>query len=284
MWGLSHCAAIVAVFVWAVLPVLIKSAAFDSNISLFLFVRFVVSTILLGFVLPSVLKKFSSLRPVEWIGFLLINGGIYFLQTLALQSLPASLYIVFFSLTPVLCLFALRIRLHSKAWAWIAVTILACLWFSLSGKENASKFVSFVTILAMAGSMIGWALYSAYIIRFQSAFDDLEISGLSSIFGLLASFPVWAINGFSFSGVNSSNLTGAVMIGIIVPIGYAAYSFSLRRTPVFAVTSQYAEPIIALLIAIVVMAESISIWQAFAAIICIVAATCADREGRKYAN
>ncbi|PHV13234.1 DMT family transporter [Chitinimonas sp. BJB300] len=284
MFGLSQCLAIVAVAVWAILPILIKHSAFDSNIALFLVVRFTLSTLLLASIMSSIVRKLAALRPIEWLAFLLLNGVIYFLQTLALQAMPATLYIVVFSLTPILCLVTLRIRLNVWGWLCVGITLLSCIWFAQSGhKTGGGSNLSWMAMLAMLGGMVSWALYSAFIIRFQTTFSDIEIAGLSSLFGLMAAFPVWALAGFSTAGISLPSLGGAALVGLIVPIGYYTYSFALRKTPVFAVTSQYFEPILALGVAVALTAETITAQQAVAALICISAAALAERAGKQHA-
>ncbi|MGQ5524299.1 DMT family transporter [Chitinimonas sp. PSY-7] len=283
MFGLPQCLAIVAVAVWAVMPILVKHAAFESNISLFLVVRFTLSTILLAAVMGGIVRKLSAQKPIEWLAFLLLNGVIYFLQTIALQALPATLYIVVFSLTPILCLITLRIRLNSWGWLCVGITLVSCIWFAQSGKHDTSSSLSWTAMLAMLGGMVSWAIYSAFIIRFQTTFSDVEIAGLSSVFGLMAALPIWAFSGFSTAGVSGLHLGGAALIGLIVPIGYYAYSYALRKTPVFAVTSQYFEPILALVVAVALTSETITPQQAVAALICIAAAVMAERVGKQHA-
>jgi drug/metabolite transporter (DMT)-like permease len=281
MFDLAHCLAIIAVAVWAVLPILIKHFAFESNIAFFLVLRFMVSSVLLSLILGGILRKIKTFYPIEWLFFLLLNGFIYFLQTFALQALPATIYIVVFSLTPILCLFTMRIRLNKNAWLYIVVTLASCTWFALSGQKDDVGNIGWLSVFSMLCGMVGWAIYSAFINRFQSSFNDIEIAGLSSISGLLAALPLWAFSSFSTAGMNSQNIAGTVLIGLIVPIGYFAYSYAIRKATVFAVTSQYFEPIIALAITVVFTAETINLQQAVAAFICIAAAIQAERTGKQ---
>lgn len=281
---LPRLAAVLAVAVWSVLPLLIKHTAFDANIALFLLLRFTMSTLLLSPVLPALWRKLPALSPMLWLGFLLLNAMNYFVQTLALQLLPATLYIVAFALTPILCLLALRIRLRLQAWLWTAVTLLACLWFVLAGGPTHHGELSVTAMLAMLGSMLSWALYSAYIQHFQALFRDVEIAGLGSVFGLLAALPVWLAGGLSLAGASAPGVAGAVLIGAIVPLGYAAYSYALRTAPVFAVTSQYLEPVLALLLVVALTTETLSQQQGLAALLCFSAAMLADRAGRQHAT
>ncbi|MBN3855656.1 DMT family transporter [Paraburkholderia sp. Ac-20340] len=275
-FGLAYVAAIVSVLIWAILPYLIKSSLHTIPLFPFLIFRFSVSTLILSHCIRSIYRKAHRLNLTIWLKIALTSTLIYVLQALALEDIPASVYVVFFSATPVLTIVLLRLPMARRAWAATGVCVVALCAFIWSGRESTGQ-IPLLGAMSMLGGMVCWAYYTVFIHRIQKEFSDIEVAQIMNLFGLASSVFLWIILDREITAIPRTAIVFPVTLGIVVPFGYALFSFALRHTPIFAVTSQYLEPIASISISCLLLGEALNPIQIFSATLCIGSALVVDR-------
>ena len=265
----SLIAGTLAVFIWAVIPCLVKGGVENTSISFFLFLRFAIASIILIYWIPGVLKRFTKVNLLLWVSLLTDLGANYYFQTIAMKSFPVSWYIVIFSLNPILSLFLLRIRFTKTLIAAILISLFGTALFDTQQMEPLS--VSFSEVASLIIGMLTWVFYTFLIKKFQIIYNDLEVTTLTNVTSLAAITLIWSFSGFSYETPSAATISAASILGIGTVLAFAFYSFAMRRTPVFGVMCQYLEPIFGVAAAYFVFHESLSFIQILGAALIIVA-------------
>jgi drug/metabolite transporter (DMT)-like permease len=274
---IGYSSSIGSIIIWATLPFLIKSGLVHLTVLQFLTARFLIASLILVKYIPSIWRKFGEISKASWLKIFLVSSSIYFLQANVLKTVPASIYVVLHSLTPVLTIFLLGIRLKFFAWVCILLCLISSIVFVVDGKWVAGS-VSILTIGAMIGGMICWSYYTLFICELQRVFNDFEIAQIMSITGLFSSLALWLLIDHSIpQKMSFMSIMYPLSLGLIVPVGYYLFSLSLRSTPVFAVTSQYFEPIFSVAFSCLLLKETLTMLQLFAALGCIFFAAMIER-------
>lgn len=108
---LSRLAGILAVIIWAAIPALVKFGSTSSNLSFLLLLRFLIASLLFLPVSVAIWKKIKKSDVPLLITISLVLGANFYFQGLAMQDLPASWYVVIFSLNPIFALIGLKTKL-----------------------------------------------------------------------------------------------------------------------------------------------------------------------------
>jgi len=267
-----------SVLIWSLAPLVIKRGVEGLPILFYLFFRFLLSTTLLLPWARSVFARRRSLPARDWLLLTLILGANYSLQTWALEGLPASWYIAVFSLHPLLALAGLRVRFSAALGAAIALSIAGAGLFV--GMANVADPPSLGAWLALFGGMLTWVLYTLVIRRFQRVYSDVEVTALTTFLSFVFFAAAWAATGFAFVGLTEAHFAAIGGAGLLLPVAFFLFSVSLRETPVFCVMSQYLEPVIGLLGAVIFLGEGMTPAQVGGGLLILAGTLWASRRGR----
>ncbi|WP_375765109.1 DMT family transporter [Archangium gephyra] len=255
-------AGIASIAIWSVAPVLVKWGVSGANIALFLVLRFTISA--LGFVgmVPTLWARRRSLPGRIWGLLFLCLGANFYLQTLALETLPAAAYIVLFALNPLLSFLVLRLPLTRRTVAAAAGAILGAAVFMAAG-DGSWALPRPAGLLAMAGGMLTWVMYTALLPPLQRVYTDAEVSGVTNLVALAAVAPVCLAHLVSGTGLELPGraLIAAIALGVLLPLAYWMFSYSVRRAPVFGILCQYLEPVLGVLLAVLLLGERLLLHQ-----------------------
>lgn len=264
----SYLAALFAVFIWGVFPALIKGTLELTSVEQLLTLRFGCSVLLFIFILPRLIKKIAHIPLPPLMGFILVGIVVFYSQTYALKEVPASWYIAIFTFVPILFLAIYREPLNGlgKLGSLFAIIGMSIFFMSL----DHAKAMNLWNILLIIISMLSWVAYSVAAKKLHAYLKDTELVALSSLVGFLASLILWYFQGFQGQSLSLSSLSLCVLAGVLLPAALVAYSYSLRLKPVFAMFSQYLEPIFGLIVAALLLGEYMHFLQYIAAVVVIV--------------
>lgn len=253
-------AALLAVFIWGAFPILLKGTLYEFNeIEQLLTLRFFISTLLLAPILPRALNKLRHVELHLILAFTLITVTVFYSQTYALNQVPASWYVAAFTFVPVVFLVFSRQTLNTFEKMGSAIAMAGMLFFFASLSHDAQMSVSSIVLLVV--SILSWVAYSLLTKKLHSRLQDYELVALTCFVGLLASLFFWGLNGFHVQAISIIGLGLCAFTSIAVLIALVAYSFSLRKSPVFAVFAQYLEPVFGLTLAALFMSEKMVFLQ-----------------------
>lgn len=264
----AYGAALFAVFIWGAFPVLIKSALQFASVEQLLTLRFLVSTLIFITFLPTTIKKIRQISFFQFTAFIIAVVVVFYSQTYALDEMPASWYVAVFAFVPIIFMLIYREPLSTMGFIGTALAIIGMLIFFISMRHEAG--INFWKIILLLISMLAWVGYSVVAKQLHRYLQDRELVALTSLVGLLSSISIWSAHGFHAQNIPFSGLSLCVLAGVVLPLALVAYSFSLRFKPVFAVFSQYLEPVIGLIIAALFLGERMGVLQYTAAFIVIV--------------
>lgn len=262
-------AGILAVFIWAVIPCLVKTGTETLPVSFFLFARFLIASVFMIYWLPRVLRKVTKLKFWIWLLLLLDLGANYFFQAIAMKELPVSWYIVIFSLNPVLSLLLLRVPVTKSLVSAVIISMIGTFCFLNFNEMNLH--IGLLAVSSLIIGMLTWVIYTFMIKTFQTVYSDIEVTTLTNFVSLLATFLIWCSFGFEIATPNSHEMISVFVLGIGTVLAYALYSYSMRLTPTIGVMSQYLEPIFGVAAAYFMFNESLNLLQFVGATSIIVA-------------
>ncbi|NNM59609.1 MAG: DMT family transporter [Legionellales bacterium] len=259
-----------SIVLWGILPTVVKFSINDLNVSSFLVLRFFVSTVLLIWVLPSLLKKRAKLNKNFLLLFLAIVAVLFVSQTLALRFLSVTTYIVAFTLTPLLTLLILRYKLSRKACLGVFLAVTGSLvFFYRSG--NVSLFhINYIAIFLMFLGMISWVFYTLVISKLHKNFNDFEIVALTNYLALFSSIIFWFLNGLPVDKIPNEIMLASLLSGGLIPLAFIFFSIGLRHVASFTITIQYLEPIFGLIFAYLFLHETLDKLQIVGSIMVII--------------
>lgn len=259
----SIVAGVGAVFLWSAIPALVKLGSLNQDISFLIVLRFAVSTLIFIPLLPRV---FAKCRFISWKMLLLLATTLacnFFFQGLAMKELPASWYIVIFSLNPILVLVAFGVRLNLRLMVWTTIPLLGTFLFIEGG--GGWQFSALAMIYLVFG-MLTWVLYTILLKKIQVHINDLEITALTQVAALVGSIVIWLARSAPHQILSREDLFSIVVLGISTPLAYFGFSYCLRRTPVFGIVSQYLEPVFGVIIGVLAFHESLNLAQGLGAL------------------
>jgi len=263
----AYIAALFAVFIWGAFPALMKDALTFTSVDEVLTLRFLVSTLLFLIIIPRTLSKLRQIRVGSLMMFVVASITVFYSQAYALSEVPASWYVAVFTFVPIIFIFISREPLNSTGKMGSLIAIAGMCIFFLSMRHMADMTIWHIVLLII--SMLAWVGYSLSTKQLHHHLQDLEIVALTSLVGLLSSLLIWKAHGFHPEHIPFSGMVLCLSAGIILPLALIAYSFSLRFKPVFAVFSQYLEPVIGFIISAIFLGESMHFLQYTAAMIVI---------------
>jgi drug/metabolite transporter (DMT)-like permease len=129
-----YAAGLLAIAIWAAIPSVVKVALQGTDISLFLLLRFMVPAPCFLLSLSRLRKKLMPGDGRRFVALGLVLGLNYTLQTHAMNGLPASWYIVIFSLSPIISLMVLKTRLSRTVSMLVATAVVGTLLFVPTGE------------------------------------------------------------------------------------------------------------------------------------------------------
>jgi drug/metabolite transporter (DMT)-like permease len=260
---LSYLAAIVSVFIWALLPVLIKSTFNELPITYFLVLRFVLATIILMPLFWRERKSLIELPLKTHLIFLGVLGANYWLQSHAIKALPVSWYIVVFALNPLLTLLFLRTSV-SRSLLMSIVLGVGGVGFFIGSEGEALGAIPLQSFLYLLGGMLTWVVYSLVARSAQMSISDSALTALTQISSFGAVLILWLMEGFPIESLNEMSRVSweaTILAGLGMPLAYYLYLYSLRRTPVFCQMSQYLELIFGLLFSFIIYREELHAYK-----------------------
>lgn len=259
----SYAAALFAVFIWGMFPVMIKGALQFISVDQLLMFRFFVSLLLFITIIPRTFRKIRYIPLSTSVIFVCTIIFLFYSQTYALDEVPASWYIGIFTFVPILFLLVYREPLNFMGYMGSALATGGMIMFFWSMRQESGMTFGGVALLFM--SILAWVAYSVIAKKLHHHLQDRELVALTSVIGFISSLGVWSAHGLHIQNISLPGLGLCILAGIVLPLALVAYSFSLRFKPVFAVFSQYLEPIIGLVIAALFLGERMNFSQYVAA-------------------
>lgn len=270
----SYIFGLIAVFLWAAIPSFVKLGTTAENLSYLLLLRFLISSFFFLPMLKNVLTYFKLMPFKNWIYLSITLGANYYCQGLAMIDLPASWYVIIFSLNPIIVLLLLKTRMNAYKIAGLVFSIVGTLCF-VNTSQLHTHFTSFILITI---GMVTWVLYTLQIKSLQIRLKDLEITAITQWTSLIAVFIIWMFCKTPMPTLNSNSTIALTLLGITSPIAYFAFSYCMRKTPLFAVVSQYFEPIFGIILGILLFQENLTGLQILAASLIIIGAVLIEKK------
>lgn len=255
----SIVAGVLAVFIWAVIPCLVKTGTETLSIPLLIVLRFLVASSVMLYWLPGVIKKMFRVKGWLWLLLLLDLGANYYFQSIAMKQLPVSWYIVIFSLNPILSLFFLKVPFNKNLILSIALSMMGTLCFLNWSEEKL--LMNPLTLISLMIGMLTWVIYTLLVKKFQNVYNDIEITTLTNFNSLIAALIIWSMEGFKLSSLSATSLIAVTILGVGTVLAYIFYSYCLRRLPAFGILSQYLEPVFGIGAGYIMYHETLSIVQ-----------------------
>jgi len=253
----SILAGILAVFLWAAIPALVKTGTNEENLTLLLVIRFVISSLIFLPLLKTVVSRLDQIPKKQIILLTCVLGANYYFQGLAMHLVPASWYVVIFSLNPILALLMMKVRLSSRKWFGIALAFLGTLMFTVGQIQTAPwQALVFITI-----GMLTWVLYTQIIQKFQNVYADVESSAVTQFLSLGACLLIWLGHGVPIQALAPQQWSSLIVLGLTTPLAYYCFSYCLRKTPAFGIVSQYLEPVFGVFIGVLFFHETLTLLQ-----------------------
>ncbi len=251
-----------AVFLWAAIPALVKTTTTEENLSYLLVLRFLISSLLFLPILKPVFCKILTAPKMQLLFLATILGANYYFQGLAMHMVPASWYVVIFSLNPIFAILLMKIPLTPRKVRGFALALIGTFLFTLGQVEEITwQALTFITI-----GMITWVLYTQAIRKFQNTLTDLESSALTQWASLLSCAAIWTLQGLPKQNLGLQQWTSLFVLGVSTPIAYFCFSYCLRKTPTFGVASQYLEPVFGVAIGVLFFHETLALSQMIGAL------------------
>lgn len=255
---LSYVAGTISVFIWALLPIIIKSSFQEIPVSFFLILRFSFATVFMGILMWKLWREILKFSWSQHLQFIFILGANYSLQSLAIKDLPVSWYIIIFALNPLLTLLLMKIKWNHHLILSIFLGLSGVSLFIFKDLQNLNS-LPLKSFLYLFGGMLTWVLYTLKAKSAQKIISDSGLTLYTQFISFIACLIVWLLD--STPTISLSNLSlisfGSILLsGIGVPLAYYLYLYSLRRTPVFCQMSQYLELIFGLIFSWVLYQEN----------------------------
>lgn len=260
---LSYISGTIAVLIWALLPVLVKSSFKELPVSYFLLLRFILASGLMGFLFWKLRGEIARVGFKVHALFTLVLGANYWLQSLAIKDLPVSWYIVVFALNPLLALLLVGVKINRDLIISVALGLGGVFCFILTENQILGE-LSIKSFLYLFGGMLTWVLYTFLAKSHQKKISDSTLTALTQIDSLVAVLLIWLIDGspwVSLQSITTIAWTSIFLSGVCLPLAYYLYLYSLRRTPVFCQMSQYLELIFGLFFSWLIFNEQFTVYK-----------------------
>lgn len=263
---IAHLAGTFAVLIWAAIPALVKTGSTGSNLSLLLMLRFLIASFLFLPIARSIWRKLNKPDLKILFAMSVVLGANFFFQGIAMQNLPASWYVVIFSLNPVLALIGVKTKMTSKILINIFLMLLGTVLF-IDFKQVANSHLSLSFAYVFVG-MLTWVSYTLLLTKIQKKFTDYEVTGLTQQLALISCFVIWLLCGHP-TDLIAGQIPSIISLGVLTPLAYFLFSYCLRRNPAFGILSQYLEPVFGVLIGYLFLNESLSYVQIIGALLIV---------------
>jgi drug/metabolite transporter (DMT)-like permease len=257
---------LVALVVWAALPSFTKIALSGMSVISFIAIRFIFSSILMAPFLKQVAVNLLKISARFWLVFILTISIMFGSQTFAVSALPVSWYIVIFSATPILIALCLRYRFNYKSILGLALVFLGLIFFFLNTYKDNGSF-SWIAIFCTIIGMFSWVFYSVLIKHLHKTYNDVQITALTTYLGAIASLIAAFFLRVNLASIHWHSFLITAVLGLILPLAFFCYSYSIRYCQGFAIFGQYLEPIFGVIIAIMIFGNSLNFYAYVAAAI-----------------
>lgn len=271
----SIIAGILAVFLWAAIPAFVKVGTTEQNLSYLLVLRFMLASLLFLPVVGRILKKATKIPARQWGLLTIVLGMNYYFQGLAMHGVPASWYVVIFSLNPIIALALLKIPISKKKLLGLLLAFSGTLLFVSSEFGHAPILAIFYIFIGM----LTWVVYTKFIQNFQKVYTDIESSALTQFVSLFASLLIWAWQSCPTQSLNSLEMSSMLALGTTTPVAYFCFSYCMRRTPSFGIVSQYLEPVFGVVIGVTLFHETLTTAQLLGAAAIVFGAIRTEAQG-----
>lgn len=246
-----------AVFLWAAIPALVKTGTTEENLSFLLVARFLISSLLFLPVCKIILARLPQIPKILLVKLSVILGANYYFQGLAMHLVPASWYVVIFSLNPIIAILLLKIPMTPRKWMGFSLAFFGTLLFTW-GQMSSAPWLALVFI---AIGMLTWVLYTQTICQFHKVFNDVESSAITQFASLLSCSLIWLAHGLPIQSLDTVQLSSVLVLGLTTPLAYYCFSYCLRKTLAFGIVSQYLEPVFGVLIGMTFFQEKLMVLQ-----------------------
>lgn len=206
-----------AVLIWSFSPVLIKVQALAMPLSLFLVLRYGLSTVLLSPLIFQLRKENLKVSISGWLGLCICLVAHLGCQVFAIRELPIVWYVVFFSLSPLISLLLVQRKLSWQTWFYIGLCVIGT-WVFISQEKLTS--ISLSSVIALVVTVLFWAGLTKFMKDIQSQLSDLKVTALSNLISFLLFAGYWLVDGLPFQSMNFSNFASIFVLSLGVPLGF----------------------------------------------------------------
>lgn len=252
---LAIAAGIIAVFLWALAPGLIKTGMNAHNFSWFLLMRYVFSTLIIISVLPHVIRKASQLKISYWVATcisIVIHNGM---QVFCLQQISIFWYTLMFSLTPVLTVFFFE----KPSWYVFSCFCLAILGTVIILDPSGLPIVpNYQYIFALVLCVLSWVVLTVLLKKIHQFYNDIETTFILNFSNLVSAMVIWGLNAFPVEAFSHNESIGLTALVISSPIALWLFSYAIRQNPLFGISAQYLEIIFGIFISTLIYNEVIN--------------------------
>lgn len=248
-------ASLLAVVIWGVSPAIVKTPAQQLPLAYFLLLRYGMSTILF---FPIFSRSLFSRILEERRSFLLLSISIFVhlsFQIISLRYLSVSWYVVLFALAPLISMLILGQKITGMTAFFFILATLGS-WLFLD--SDSLNFESWLGIGSLILSIIAWGFLTKGIKGTQKRVNDLEMTALCNLIAFIAYLGLWLMMELPVSPLNRSSLLAIGFLSVSVPVGFALFSFALRQATIFALFSQYFEPVVGVISGYLIFNETLS--------------------------
>lgn len=262
-------ASLVAVFLWAVGPAVVKASIAGLPDSYFLVLRFLFSAAVLAPALGSLVKGHKRVRAADWAQLIFLTGLHYQTQLVAVKFLPISWYMVFFATTPALTLLFMGIDWNRRQIGGLFLATVGSLAF-VTGAFDGMSWWGLAALFASVGGWIGLTL----VLRKQdSGLTNWETTAVCNLAALGAALFYWLGSGCPTAPLQWAHGEAILLMGLGMPAAFFLYTYSLRKIPTVAVVNQFLEPVFGVLIGLFFFSEVMSSAQWLGAGLIVVSST-----------
>jgi drug/metabolite transporter (DMT)-like permease len=247
----------VSVFIWALIPSLVKFGVAGDNLNGFLFSRFLLSSLVLALPLYASIRKLrrSNILPVFL--YCLLAMIHFYYQAFALTEVSVGWYIVFFSLAPVFSLILVKGKLSRKLLLALSFGVLGAIAYAFGHYEISH--IGYTELASLLWSFMSWIGVCVLVTRIQNSFTDLEIASLGNF--SMFFFALFFLN-FDIGSALSGDVVYWLVIAslaLFAPLSFFLFSYSLRHFLSFGLVAQYLEIVFGLSLAWILFNEHITV-------------------------
>jgi drug/metabolite transporter (DMT)-like permease len=251
-------AGVSGLFIFAVCPLIVKLGLEVASPLEALLGRFIVSCLIFSPLICGAVEMLWRSPLKHSLLFLGSVAGCYYFQTMALDLFPVSWFLIVFAVNPILALLLFRVPMTQKLLGGVFLSLVGTAFFVAAPDMKVSPIEPMAWIYLLLG-MLSWVIYTKAIALLQKRMTDLQITANTNIVALFSVVLFIGLDGPGAISASSVLLWQNLVVGVLAPMAFFLFSYTLRRDPVFGIVSQYLEPVMGAGLAILILKEPFNV-------------------------